>query len=223
VPDYSTFNLGWDYFTNAKNCGDMTGTGNNVLYLQGIYPPAGTAAVNLFYVLGDALDSKIDMEFDCTSNSNIVAYGMEATGVDTVTADGDNLQDVIIGLSGYVSDNDLAKGYNSVGSIQIVHGSKKIPVHTNGVARSTPLPPTLDIYPNPLRTSGTVSYASMQSGTAFITLYDILGHAVFQWSEHVISGNHIIHLDIGEQPSGSYLLEVNLNGERVGTQVVVVR
>ena len=210
------------YIAGRANCGDMTGTSNNVLYVQGVVLP-GSAAVNLFYVMGEALDDKIDMEFDYTSNSNVVNYGMGATGTDTITADGDNLQDVIIGLGNYVSDDDLAKGYSNVGSIQIVHGSKKIPVHTNGVARSTPTQPTLDVYPNPLRSSGTVSYSSPQSGEAMVTLYDILGRAVFAWSEHVVPGNHFIHLDFGEQPSGSYRLEVNLNGELTGKQVVVVR
>ena len=73
-----------------------------------------------FYVLGNSMDDKVDMFFSMNHFPGL-------SKVDTLVADGDKLQDIIMGMTGYYSDEDLTLNKRSVGTICVVHGSKKIP------------------------------------------------------------------------------------------------
>ena len=86
----------------------MTGTGNHVLYTGGGASGSAHYADQNFYVTGQALDNKID-----------IFYSNELAGNgDTLTANDDSLEDLLLGSS-----------VNN--TIWLMYGSKNIPVHLN--------------------------------------------------------------------------------------------
>jgi hypothetical protein len=75
------------------------------------------------------------------------------------------------------------------------------------------------IYPNPTRTGQvTVDFVDiMPTDVATVSIYDILGRKI---SEQVLSERNTL-FDLGNQPSGTYILMLNVNGSVSGHKVVV--
>lgn len=101
------------------DAGDMTGTGNHVFYTLG--SSSNSQGYQNFYVTGQALDDKIDL-------FNVLSAG--AFG-DTLSAIADTLEDFLMGLPAYTSDEDRSSGKSLVGSQWLMCGSKNIPVRLN--------------------------------------------------------------------------------------------
>ncbi len=102
------------------NFGDLTGTGNPVLGTGGSYFTYGYTAL---YVLGKAMDDKIDVFF--TQNGG--GYG----GEDSIHVLPDGRTTYVIGAPAYESPEDQANGIFAKGSLQVLYGSEKIPVRLN--------------------------------------------------------------------------------------------
>lgn len=75
------------------------------------------------------------------------------------------------------------------------------------------------IYPNPTRTGQvTVDFVDiMPADVATVSIYDILGRKI---SEQVLAERNTV-FDLGNQPSGTYILMLNVNGSVSGHKVVV--
>jgi hypothetical protein len=188
-------------FGRMQNVGDMTGTGNNVLMLVGFLDP-GSPNWFLFYVTGRALDSKADM-----------AYLIQPSGfmaADTLTADRDGLQDLMLGFPGYYSYDDLDSGKTAKGTIHILHGSKRIPVHLSpqfDVALGANALPATEVYPNPATKSVSVILRG-SPGEYVLTLRDVLGREVLSKTSHVTQDGQIESLDVSTLNEGTFVLEV---------------
>ena len=173
-------------------CGDMTGTGNPVFLSGGSAPGSD---YSFFYVMGEATDPSVDM------------YLGDGINPDTLTANNNNLGDIIGGDPSFVADG--SKGSN-VGTIRIVHGSTKIPVRLN--PRFAVVPPSvqsgdsLGIAPNPCSTHTVVTWESSCSGSVGVQLYDVMGRQVFHERRPTTGALESFSLDLPKLPNGEYFL-----------------
>jgi hypothetical protein len=189
------------------DCGDMTGTGNRVLGIGGRSESSGFAGVGFFYVTGKALDDKIDM------------YSVEdyfwGGPIDSLTADRDVLQDVIIGSPAYKND---------IGTVHILHGSKRIPVRPNPqFASVNPAKhvSALIVYPNPAKDAVTISAPTIPQGIAQIEIFDVLGRQVMQTEQEI--GNLSEHkLELPHLLDGQYLLQLRSKDQVVRATVSIL-
>ena len=150
------------------DAGDMTGTGNHVLYVEA---DDGVVAYQNFYVTGQALDNKIDV---------YNTFGAGAGG-DTLTANGDSLGDFLMGFPTYTTPNDISNGLQDVGSMWLMYGSKNIPVHLNPqfadvVNTQQQNGAGITFSPNPVTQSWSVATIVWPvSEDAEYSIYDMLG------------------------------------------------
>ena len=187
----------WDiaFGGGVQFCGDMTGTGNPVVVSGGEEPGYSHS---FFYVLGEAADPLVDMYIG-------QYYG--AVGGDTITADGDLLEDLIQGNSFYRTQGG---GQAGVGTIQVIHGSKKIPVALNplfaNVTKAVQSGDSIQIAPNPCSTHTVVTWESSCSGAVELQLYDVMGRQVYQERRPTTGTLESFSLDLPKLPNGEYFL-----------------
>ena len=176
-------------------CGDMTGTGNPVVVVYGGEPGYTNS---YYYVLGEAADPYADMFIG-------QAYG--AAIPDTITADGDIYGDLITGDPSYFPQigPDQTKG-----TIEIIHGSRKIPVRLNPrfakVTDAVRTGDSLRIAPNPCSTHTVVTWESSCSGAVELQLYDVMGRQVYQERRPTTGTLESFSLDLPKLPNGEYFL-----------------
>jgi hypothetical protein len=182
------------------DCGDMTGTGNRVLFAGGAID-GSFFGYFFFYVLGDVMDDKVDMFLGALGNNG------DVNAVDTLTADGDNLQDVILGMSGYGKDN----GNQSNGTVWVIHGSKKIPVKGSTVNEQGHYnTENISIYPNPVSDGrAMIDLSDVEPQELNITLWDLLGRKVYEDRIREQDKVTLRPLLLNSLQSGSYILKVN--------------
>jgi hypothetical protein len=202
------------YTTDFRgNCGDMTGTGNNVLLLEALPDPL--VSLRFFYVLGRALDDKADMYFQTDPDAG--------GPIDTITADRDHLQDVILGNPGYYHYEDhLNLGWHDVGLIQVLHGSTKIPVRETarfGVANPESRPNGVEIFPNPASSTTTVRLHDSLVGHASLSVRDVLGREVRH--QETSGGIAKFSLATGALSSGWYQLRIVADGKSYVSRLMV--
>jgi hypothetical protein len=184
------------------NCGDMTGTGNNVLELYGEYGN-GLNSFYFFYVTGKALDSKVDMAYEIDPNG----HGT----LDTLTADGDRLEDLIIGIPYYNSYQDVDSNRTLLGTVHVVHGSKKIPVHLSpvfDVATSELASGGLEVYPNPAATNVSLVLRGLSREEVSIVVRDMLGREVLRAKHRCTSDAELYSIGTENLASGSYVVQI---------------
>lgn len=189
------------YISNLRDCGDMTGRGHRILHV-GCYGLSDGA--NLFYATGRALDTLVDMF--------IPGFGNRSSGIaDTITANKDGLQDVIIGRPGYVSDQDYDLGKRGVGMLEIVYGSAQIPTKINpamSVGRTQQASSKLEMHPNPVAQYTTISIPSGVQSISQLVVRNILGHEVFRQQISAIGEDTLEWQRPPGLPAGSYLLSI---------------
>ncbi len=201
--------------TYMANCGRMSSSKDETLLLVGGSDDYYEQDFN-FYLLGNSLDDSVDMRYSCVG-------WPYPTSVDTLSADADGLEDVAVGMAGYVTPTDKANGESNVGTVQIVHGSKRIPVKRSDVPEKV-LPATgFDIFPNPLHAEGTISIWLDHPSTVEITLRDVLGRAVYNHRQHLSLGAQKLHINFGIHASGSYQLQIDTGQKLLTKQVLVVK
>jgi hypothetical protein len=197
------------------DCGDMTGTGNRVLLtLEG---PDLLYGVCSFFVTGKALDDKVDLYY-------AIGPGGAALEPDTLTADHDNLQDVIIGIPDYYSYDDLNLGKQYVGSIHVVHGSKKIPVHISerfAVEKHAVAIGSMMLYPNPTHDHTSIECSFEHPGRVSIQIYDVLGRVVMREDREVRAGREVFSLSLNGLTKGAYSVRVSGSSVMMNTELIV--
>ncbi len=201
---FSTFDI-----VLMSDCGDMTGTGNRVLYLGGEIDSHNGASI--FYVLGKALDDKIDMFFE--GNDDLYSgYGL----ADTVTGDNDNLQDMMMGVP----------SYDSRGSVYLIRGSKDIPVTLNPkykVSQDAKLTQNqLTSYPNPLDQKTTLTFENRTSGVMYMEVVSSIGVSVLREEIPDVEGLQQYAADLSALPAGAYHIRLvcPTDGWSAGTNVI---
>ncbi len=196
--DGGSFNSAMPFFNSSTDMGDMTGTGNPVLCARGILPVGGQTCLWGFYVLGDAMDDKIDMFF----TTQKVGWPIP------ITADNDNMTDAVLGMPFICSEKDKSKGWEDVGSIGLLHGSKKIPVHLNDVASDTEREhlktSQMYAYPNPLDQKTTLTFENCTSGVMYMEVVSSIGVSVLREEIPDVDGLQQYAADLSGLPAGAY-------------------
>jgi hypothetical protein len=207
--------FGGGFGDQLYDCGDMTGTGNRVLLtLEG---PDLLYGVCSFFVTGKALDDKVDLYY-------AIGPGGAALEPDTLTADHDNLQDVIIGIPDYYSYDDLNLGKQYVGSIHVVHGSKKIPVHISerfAVEKHAVAIGSMMLYPNPTHDHTSIECSFEHPGRVSIQIYDVLGRVVMREDREVRAGREVFSLSLNGLTKGAYSVRVSGSSVMMNTELIV--
>ncbi len=191
---------GFAFNNNLKDLGDMTGTGNRVFY-AGASQDGGFYSCHLFYVMGEAMDDTADM-----------AYFVEPYGsawVDTITANGDNMQDVILGIPEYYSKKDLDRGKTGVGTIHLLYGTDKIPVKGKSIVSVSQKEFSFAIYPNPTTGPLTIQLAEIHSESSVLSITDILGRNVYRRDIPTYASFQQLSLDLGMLNEGTYILALS--------------
>jgi hypothetical protein len=73
-------------------------------------------------------------------------------------------------------------------------------------------------YPNPCATQTTFPYSLAHSGRVEIRLLEALGRALQTTSFDAAPGEHERSLDLSSLPDGTYLVELRLDGQRIGAR-----
>jgi hypothetical protein len=207
----------WYLLPAMLSCGDMTGTGRNVLLTEYTSPDSYSVSVE-FYVLGDALDDKADIQY--FANHFYAGFGKQT--VDTITADGDRLADVIIGMPGYQSLEDVDNHKSNVGTIQVVHGSRLIPVPSKVVETLDDAISEVNVFPNPVKTTVSISFSGEKYGTGKITVRNLLGQIVLEQSITARDGKQSVLLNMQHLPTGPYQVEVFTGTRRIVARMIKV-
>lgn len=79
-----------------------------------------------------------------------------------------------------------------------------------------------EIFPNPARDAATLSVAFPRAQTLRLSLADVSGKILQDWSLHSVTEQHI-PLDLKDLPDGVYLLKIVAGDDWVGRKVVVAR
>jgi hypothetical protein len=204
-----TWNIGWGGSIMA--CGDMTGTGNPVIMIGG---GDMDDSYDFFYVMGQAADPMVDMYY-----RENYGYASSSTGFDTITANGDALEDIIEGT--YEPDD--------LGSISVIYGSKKIPVHLNPkFADRVDIPQSdgagVTFFPNP--TPNAWSVATIIWPDAEITdyeVYNLLGKVVQSGTVRMLGGAQQQRINFPNLPSGVYEVLIHGSLHEAHAKLVIVR
>ncbi|HYM19804.1 MAG TPA: hypothetical protein VEW28_02245 [Candidatus Kapabacteria bacterium] len=197
------------------NCGDMTGTGNPVLCVAGDL--GGYTGCYFFYVLGKALDDKVDMFFAMDDFPYF-------TGMDTLVADRDNLQDVIMGLPGYYTQADHQAGKTYVGTMWVIHGSTKIPVKTNGVHTQEPATSNITLLSNPVSDHRLViEYSFPEQQKLTLILRDLLGRTVRTELVDAQPGTQVHVMPLGDLTVGTYILDISAKNIFERCKVLIIQ
>lgn len=189
------------------NLGDITGTGNNVLIA------GGETLDNLsMYVLGKALDDKIDL---------FILYPYGAGWWTTIRATQNDIPTFIKSTPYAETDEDRARGKLEVGGIQILRGANRIPVRLNAHVTEPSLTEGISVFPNPATKFFNITLNWSREEVASWVLRDILGRVVIEVSQKLMEGEQTIHVDLPLLPTGEYILEITGMKEGVRSKILV--
>jgi hypothetical protein len=197
------------------NCGKLSGTNNNVLWRSGDLD-GGFYGYDFFYVLGDAMDSKVDMYY-----YNDFGFGASG-GVDTLTADNDKIQDVIIGKPWYGKDN----GNEMVGTVLLVHGSNKIPNKSNSVIARKSVdesPFHILAIPNPCNEHTVLTFDNCSASKMQLQVIASNGTIVLQDETPVVDGLQDYGIDLSPLAAGNYIINLSCPSPGWSSSVNVVK
>lgn len=183
---------------DVSNAGDMTGTGNNVLMWEG---SGSLRNYFFFYVTGKALDSLADIFFAMEP----YAYSQ----LDTLTANADKFQDVIMSHPVFYTWEDHDRGKHDVGTVRVVYGSSKIPVRLNpkfSVPGNTTEASTALAWPNPFIDRITLSAKFNIAEDIQVEIFDVLGRRVFADRYHAGYSQSLTINLLSSLPAGTYIV-----------------
>lgn len=196
------------------NCGDITGSGNNVLGTRGGVFTNGFSAL---YVLGKAMDDKIDVFMA----QNGGGYG----GADSIHISSSGAPTYILDAPAYESPEDQNKGIFQKGSLEVLQGTSRIPVHLNpkfAVTEIGQMIRTIEIFPNPIVRAFNVTAIFREAENIKLVLRDLLGRAVYSESRFVSGGKETIHINLPQLVPGTYFLEIAGRSDRYTAKISVL-
>ena len=198
-----------------RDMGDMTGTGNRVLYTS-VSQDGGFSTYHLFYVTGQALDDSADMVHHVAPRGR--------AWIDTITANADDLQDAILGIPDFYRYEDLDKGMRGLGTIHLIYGSTRIPVKGHSsVQEATSNITTLQAYPNPTSGPVAITLDRVRSFSLSFRLTDCLGRELKRDNISAVPGSLMtLTLDYSSIPSGTYILSMQDGETTLRTKLIVL-
>ncbi len=213
--DSKYHDMGFGALGGIRDCGHMTGTNNRVLYIEGSLD-GGFYGYEFFYVLGDAIDDKVDMFIGPIPNG-----GGAESFVDTLVADNDNLQDIIMGESGFGLDVASATG-----SIYIVHGSNKIPDKTNSVSARKAVdesPSHILAYPNPCDQHTVLTFDNCSAQQMQVEVVSTSGKICLHEETPAVEGLQQFAVDLSTISAGEYIINVSCPAPGWSSSVKVIK
>ena len=199
----------------VRDCGDMTGTGNRVLFIEAALD-GGFYAYEYFYVLGNAIDDKVDMFMGPFANN-----GGAENDVDTLTADGDKYQDIIMGESGGINNGNELNG-----SIWVVHGSNKIPVRTNSVTSRKSVddsPSHILAYPNPCDQHTVLTFDNCAASKMQVQIISSNGVIVQKEETPAVDGLQQYAVDLSGFAAGEYVINLSCPSPGWSSSINVIK
>lgn len=193
--------LGLGFPGALYNCGDMTGTGDPVMCVYGSLD-ASYYGYYFFYVLGNSMDDKVDMFFSMNHFPGL-------SRVDTLVADGDKLQDIIMGMPGYYSDEDLTLNKRSVGTVCVVHGSKNIPDRTRSIHSTGSENWDISVFPNPCTQGTVLTFENHQVSKMLVQIIASNGVVVQKEETPSVDGMQEFALDFSTLSAGNYTVSLS--------------
>jgi hypothetical protein len=203
-PAYYNYAFQGITWPSLQNGGDLTGTGNPVLITGG-----GGGLGNQFYawyVLGRALDDKIDM---------FVSYYHGSGWADTITATNSGYRSFIESTPYAETSDDNGNQIAQVGGIQMLVGARNIPVHPNPVF-SVSGRHSLDTsvhhllaYPNPCDERTVITFDNCSGGTMQVDVINMLGTVVRHNQTPGGFGVQQFAVALNELPAGAYVIRLS--------------
>jgi len=195
------------------DAGDMTGTGNHVLYTSARNDFSDYWWDN-FFVMGEALDNKVDIY-------NSHPYS-ESIG-DTLTANDDSLEDYLFGLSW----PDGPGGVDG-GALWLYYGTKEIPVHLNpqfADVKSIPQENGAGIMlsPNPTQLWSVATIIWPEAENAEYEVYNILGNVMQKGNIRLLGGAEQQRIYFSNLASGVYMLVIHGESHEARVKLVIAR
>ncbi|HET6402160.1 MAG TPA: T9SS type A sorting domain-containing protein [Candidatus Kapabacteria bacterium] len=197
---------------DITDAGDMTGTGNHVLYTA-----AGVTgyAWDAFFVMGAALDDKIDI---------YNRYEWSSRAGDTLTANDDSLEDFLEPLT---DPNYQGGTPSTVGTLWLYYGSKQIPVRLNpkfADVRSIPQKngAAIEFSPNPVTSGWSVATIVWpEAENAEYSVYDMLGRLCQHGPIRLLGGPEQQRIYFSSLSAGTYFY--NITGARHTANARIVK
>ncbi len=78
-----------------------------------------------------------------------------------------------------------------------------------------------NLYPNPTTSYVNLDLTAKVEGDLDIHLFDIAGQLVRSYTENVMEGKNSIYLELGDVPSGTYMLQIN-DGKKTDIRRLVI-
>lgn len=119
------------------------------------------------------------------------------------------------GIGGYVSEPGLDSSF-----IHFDYWIVKFCDTTLSVNSINSLQNQFDVSPNPFTSNITITIQKQELKQATILITDILGEAVFNSQEKYLNHNLTETIDLSYLSSGIYLVEVNIDGERLVKKIL---
>jgi hypothetical protein len=168
-------------------------------------------AFEFYYVLGDAIDDKID----------IIISHPHGTGAGAIPldADGDKYGDIV-----YQAHSDYNGLDPSKSGLWVLHGSDKIPVHVNPKysAVSTPIFDTEGFaYPNPVTSTTTIPFSIDRRGFVTLEVTDALGRNIATLvNGYYDVGSYTSSFDMKDVSAGIYYVRLKAAGKKLVRLIV---
>jgi hypothetical protein len=97
-------------------------------------------------------------------------------------------------------------------------------INPSAVAATPPAQNSITAYPNPLTQSTTITFSSPESGTAEVTIVNLLGTEVKRiFSGEIEAGEHSFGWDAISEPPGMYECIVRVNGNSQQIPIILTK
>ncbi len=218
-PGYYSGNFSETEWPTLFDGGDLTGTGNNVLITSG---GGGIGySFDAMYVLGKAMDDKIDV---------FASYHYAGGGEkETIRATNKDALTYIFSAPAYESPDDQNNGIHGKGSIRILYGTEKIPVHLNpkfAVSEMKSFENSAEhllAYPNPCDQSTVLTFDNCTGGK--MTVDVISSNGKYCQHEETPGGYGIQQygLSMTDLAAGNYIIRLSCISDGWSTTTHVVK
>jgi len=173
-------------------------TGNGSPVISNICSDPGIQNPNFIYAIGNysnVQSEPINFYNDLKFNSGITLSPL-------------NIQNCFIGK--YIFSGNFFKLANPLNE----PGSND----TKGEAISS-----LEIYPNPIRTSASILYSLTQDSNIELSIWDLLGNRIaILKNERVLAGDYSEQIDASILATGVYIIKLNIQGRAIAQKVYVI-